>query len=126
LRDSYKKSRFLGSLYPVESLEEAAEKLGQIKKKFWDATHNCSAMILGEDSSIMRFSDDGEPQGTAGVPMLEVLKQRSVTNVLAVVTRYFGEYCWARADWSGRMRAQYPKYCGHRRSFKGFRVLFIC
>lgn len=85
-----KKSRFIGAVYPAESLEEAQEKIAQIKKKYWDARHNCSAFVLGEDASLMRYSDDGEPQGTAGVPMLEVLKQNGATNVLAVVTRYFG------------------------------------
>lgn len=85
-----KKSRFIGAVYPVETPEAAQDWLAQIKKKHWDARHNCSAMILGEDSSVMRYSDDGEPQGTAGVPMLEVLKQKGVTNILAVVTRYFG------------------------------------
>jgi uncharacterized YigZ family protein len=85
-----KKSRFIGAVYPVETPEEAALKLSEIKKKYWDATHNCSAMIVGADSAAMRFSDDGEPQGTAGMPMLEVLKQTGLTNVLAIVTRYFG------------------------------------
>ncbi|MEI6102185.1 MAG: YigZ family protein, partial [Eubacteriales bacterium] len=85
-----KKSRFIGAVYPVETPEEAQDRLAQIKKKYWDARHNCSAMILGEDASAMRYSDDGEPQGTAGIPMLEVLKQKGVTNILAVVTRYFG------------------------------------
>ena len=85
-----KKSRFLAAVYPVETPEAAALKLSEIKKKHWDATHNCSAMIIGTDASVMRFSDDGEPQGTAGMPMLEVLKQNGLVNVLAVVTRYFG------------------------------------
>lgn len=85
-----KKSRFMGAVYPVETPEEAGNKLAEIKKKYWDATHNCSAMIIGADAAVMRFSDDGEPQGTAGMPMLEVLKQIGLTNVLAVVTRYFG------------------------------------
>ncbi len=85
-----KKSRFIGAVYPVETQEQAQERIAQIKKKYWDARHNCSAYILGEDASAMRYSDDGEPQGTAGIPMLEVLKQAGVTNVLAVVTRYFG------------------------------------
>lgn len=85
-----KKSRFIGAVYPVETQEEAAARLSEIKKKYWDATHNCSAMIVGADASVMRFSDDGEPQGTAGMPMLEVLKQSGLANILAVVTRYFG------------------------------------
>lgn len=85
-----KKSVFYGKLFPVQSEEEAFEILAAQKKQFWDATHNCSAMIIGEDSGFMRYSDDGEPQGTAGVPMLEVLKKSELTNVLAVSTRYFG------------------------------------
>ena len=85
-----KKSVFYGRLYPVESEEQAQDILIRLKKQYWDATHNCSAMIIGEDSAFMRYSDDGEPQGTAGVPMLEVLKKNELTNVLAVVTRYFG------------------------------------
>ena len=85
-----KKSRFIGAAIPVETPDEAAIRLSQIKKKYWDASHNCSAMIVGEDGAVMRFSDDGEPQGTAGIPMLEVLKQSGLTCVLAVVTRYFG------------------------------------
>ena len=85
-----KKSKFKGMLFPVETYEQAQEKLTEIKKTYWDATHNCSAMIIGTDKSFMRYSDDGEPQGTAGVPMLEVLKQSGITNVLAVATRYFG------------------------------------
>ena len=64
--------------------------LEAVKKRHWDATHNCSAMIIGENREFMRCSDDGEPQGTAGVPMLEALKMSGLTNVLAVVTRYFG------------------------------------
>ncbi len=85
-----KKSRFIGAVYPVETPEAAASKLSEVKKKYWDAKHNCSAMIIGAYASAMRFSDDGEPQGTAGMPMLEVLKMSGLTNVLAIVTRYFG------------------------------------
>lgn len=85
-----KKSRFFGRLYPVESFEQAQEILEQVKRKYWDASHNCSAMVIGEAGEYTRCSDDGEPQGTAGVPMLEALKLGGLTNVLAVVTRYFG------------------------------------
>ena len=85
-----KKSRFLCSLIPVETEQQAADELAKIKKKHYNAAHNCSAMVIGPDSSFLRSSDDGEPQGTAGVPMLEVLKRSGVTNILAVVTRYFG------------------------------------
>ena len=83
-----KKSRFLGFIYPVESPEECAEYLRRFKKKYWDATHVVYAYTL-EDGS-MRFSDDGEPQGTAGMPTLEVLKKEEVFDVMCVITRYFG------------------------------------
>ena len=85
-----KKSRFIGRLFPVASEQEAQEKLAAIKKKHWDASHNCSAFVLGQRGELTRCSDDGEPQGTAGVPMLEALKRSGLSNVLAVVTRYFG------------------------------------
>lgn len=85
-----KKSRFIGQLYPVSSMEQAQEVLAEVKKKYWDARHNCSAIIVGDRGEYTRCSDDGEPQGTAGVPMLEALKGSGLTNVLAVVTRYFG------------------------------------
>lgn len=85
-----KKSRFIGQLYPVSTMEEAQTLLNQIKKQRWDASHNCSAMLIGESGAYTRCSDDGEPQGTAGVPMLEALKRSGLTNILAVVTRYFG------------------------------------
>ena len=85
-----KKSRFICFLCPANSLEEAAGKIAEVKKKHWDASHNCSAMVIGEDGSLRRFSDDGEPQGTAGAPMMEALVQSGTTNILAVVTRYFG------------------------------------
>lgn len=85
-----KKSRFIGQVYPAASMEEAAEILERVKKQYWDATHNCSAMIVGPRGEFSRCSDDGEPQGTAGVPMLEALKHSGLTNILAIVTRYFG------------------------------------
>ncbi|MBP2024704.1 YigZ family protein [Peptoniphilus stercorisuis] len=85
-----RKSKFIGYAFKVESEEMALEKLNLIKEKHRDATHNCSAYIIGEDKLIQRYSDDGEPSGTAGVPILEVLKKEDLTNVLIVVTRYFG------------------------------------
>ncbi|MDL2238207.1 YigZ family protein [Christensenellaceae bacterium OttesenSCG-928-K19] len=85
-----KKSRFICALRPVQTPEEAADELAKIRKKHYNATHNCFAMILNEDASYKRASDDGEPQGTAGIPMLEVLQKAGLTNILAVVTRYFG------------------------------------
>lgn len=85
-----KKSRFICSLKRVYSEDEAKEFIAQKKKEHWKANHNCSAFVIGEKSDIQRSSDDGEPSGTAGVPMLEVLKKQELINVAAVVTRYFG------------------------------------
>lgn len=85
-----KKSRFIGRLYPAASMDEARETLEKVKKQYWDATHNCSAIVVGERREYTRSSDDGEPQGTAGAPMLEALLHSGLTNVLAVATRYFG------------------------------------
>lgn len=83
-----KKSRFIGRAWPVESEEEALEKILQMKKQHYDATHNCWAYII-KDGPV-RFSDDGEPGGTAGMPMLQVLQREGLYNVVCVVTRYFG------------------------------------
>lgn len=85
-----KKSRFIATAIHVESEEEAIAHIESFKKRYWDARHNCYAFILGMGSETMRFSDDGEPQGTAGKPILEVLKGRELTNILVIVTRYFG------------------------------------
>lgn len=85
-----KKSRFICQLKRVSSEEEAREFINQVKKEHYKARHNCSAFILGEQATSKRSSDDGEPAGTAGVPMLTVLEQHHLTNVVAVVTRYFG------------------------------------
>ncbi|HCM90638.1 MULTISPECIES: YigZ family protein [Vagococcus] len=85
-----KKSRFICQLKRISSEDEAKEIIGQIKKEHWKASHNCVAYVLGDNQSIQRSSDDGEPSGTAGIPMLEVLKVKELHNVLAVVTRYFG------------------------------------
>ena len=84
------KSKFYGRLFPVETHEQAQEIIDACKKKYWDATHNCSAYVIGKMGELSRCSDDGEPQGTAGVPMLEALKKSGLTNVLAISTRYFG------------------------------------
>lgn len=84
------KSKFYGRLFPVETPEQAQEIIDACKKKYWDATHNCSAYVIGKMGELSRCSDDGEPQGTAGVPMLEALKKSGLTNVLAIATRYFG------------------------------------
>ena len=83
-----KKSRFIGRVWPVESEEEALEKIQAMKKQHYDATHNCWAYII-KDGAV-RFSDDGEPGGTAGMPMLQVLQREGLFNIVCVVTRYFG------------------------------------
>ena len=85
-----KKSRFIATVRPVESEEEAVAFIAAMKKKYWNATHNCSAFVIGENHQIQRCSDDGEPQGTAGRPMLDVLLGEDVHNTAVVVTRYFG------------------------------------
>lgn len=85
-----KKSRFITRLTHVDSVAAADAVVGQVRKEFWDARHNCIALIVGPDADQQRSNDDGEPSGTAGVPMLEVLRQRNMTDVVAVVTRYFG------------------------------------
>lgn len=85
-----KKSRFICSLFRVESEEQAQQAITQINKLHRKATHNCFAYLIGEHDQIQRESDNGEPSGTAGVPMLEALKANQLHNVLAVVTRYFG------------------------------------
>ncbi|MGN0304663.1 MAG: YigZ family protein [Lachnospiraceae bacterium] len=85
-----KKSRFIATIMPVKTQEEAQAFIEGMKKKYWDARHNCSAFILGSRGEITRCSDDGEPSGTAGRPMLEVLTGEGLSDVAAVVTRYFG------------------------------------
>ncbi len=85
-----KKSRFIATIRPVATEEEALAFIAEMKKKYWDARHNCSAYIVGTDKPLERCSDDGEPSRTAGMPMLEVLKGNGLSNVCAVVTRYFG------------------------------------
>lgn len=84
------KSRFIGTIKRVESEEEAQAFIQELKKKYHDATHNCSAYIIGEHDQIQKANDDGEPSGTAGVPMLEVLKKQHLKDTVVIVTRYFG------------------------------------
>lgn len=85
-----KKSRFIATVKPAASEEEAVAFIEEMKKKYYDARHNCSAFVIGSHAQITRSSDDGEPSGTAGRPMLEVLLGSGIRNVVAVVTRYFG------------------------------------
>lgn len=85
-----KKSRFIAELYPVTSEEEAIGILEKVKKKYWDARHHCWAFVLGEEQPLERCSDDGEPSGTAGKPILEVIRGAQLQNVMLIVTRYFG------------------------------------
>lgn len=84
-----KKSKFIAHVKPIETEAEAVDFINKIKSKYWDATHNVYAYIL-EDNSIQRYSDDGEPQGTAGVPTLQAIKSLNLNNVVVVITRYFG------------------------------------
>lgn len=85
-----KKSRFIATVRPVASEEEAAAFIEEMKKKYYDARHNCSAFVIGDRGQLTRSNDDGEPSGTAGRPMLEVLLGSGIRNIAAVVTRYFG------------------------------------
>jgi uncharacterized YigZ family protein len=84
------KSRFITHVKRTETELEAQEFIQTLKKKYWDATHNCSAYLIGEHDQIQKANDDGEPSGTAGVPILEVLKKRKLKDTVVVVTRYFG------------------------------------
>lgn len=85
-----KKSRFIATVKPVESEDEAVSFINETKKKYWDARHNCSAFVIGKRQELTRCSDDGEPAGTAGRPMLDVLLKENIHNAAIVVTRYFG------------------------------------
>lgn len=84
------KSEFIGHAFYVESVDEAEKYISEIREKYKDATHNCFAYIIGMDKLTQKHSDDGEPSGTAGVPMLEVLRKKDITNCLVIATRYFG------------------------------------
>lgn len=85
-----KKSKFISTLKRVNSNEEASNYLKEIKKKYYDATHNCYAYLIGDNFEIQKQSDDGEPSKTAGFPILDVLKNNEITNTICIVTRYFG------------------------------------
>ncbi|MFJ5759618.1 YigZ family protein [Neobacillus sp. NPDC093182] len=84
------KSRFIAHIKRAENEGEAQEFIQTLKKKYWDATHNCSAYLIGENDQIQKANDDGEPSGTAGVPILEVLKKKKLKDTVVVITRYFG------------------------------------
>lgn len=84
-----KRSRFIASVKPVQTEAEALEFLNSLRQEYWDAAHNVYAYII-EENNIMRYSDDGEPSGTAGMPVLDILKKEGLTNIIVVVTRYFG------------------------------------
>lgn len=85
-----KKSKFIASVKPVSSEEEALAFINELRSKYWDATHNVYAYSIGGNNIVQRYSDAGEPSGTAGLPMLEVIKRMGVQNLVVVVTRYFG------------------------------------
>ena len=86
-----KKSRFIADIFYIESKEEAQERIKEIKKKYYDAKHHCFAYSISEKNGRLdRFSDDGEPSGTAGSPMLNILTSNNLCNIVAIVTRYFG------------------------------------
>ena len=83
-----KKSRFIANVRPVESEEDAVSFINEMKKKYWDARHNCSAFVIGPNNEVTRCSDDGEPAQTAGRPMLDVLLKEGIHNAVGVLTRY--------------------------------------
>ncbi len=85
-----KNSKFIVTVVPVETIEDVENELGRVRKEYWNANHNCYAFVLGEEGREQRCSDDGEPSGTAGKPIIDVINGRKVTNILVVVTRYFG------------------------------------
>ena len=95
-----KRSRFIGSALPVTTEKEALDFIAAMKSKYWDANHNVYAYILRE-GGVQRFSDDGEPQGTAGIPVLEVLKKGGLTDLVVVSPDTSAEFFWERGDWCG-------------------------
>ena len=111
-----KRSKFTGRLWHVETAEEAVAKIKEMREEYWDATHNCWAYIL-RDGNIMRYSDDGEPQGTAGMPILEVLRHENLVDVCCVVTRYFGGILLGTGGWCTRLyQGGADCGCGGRRT----------
>lgn len=108
------KSRFIAYVAPAETKEEADEFIASVKKKHKDATHNVPAMVLGDQFQIQWASDDGEPQGTSGAPIVQMLVQEGITNVVVVVTRYFGGIKLVREDWCARTQAVKTGASGRR------------
>ena len=113
-----KRSRFIGRCYPIATEEEALSYLEQIRKKHWDATHNCYAYALRDGTA--RFSDDGEPSGTAGMPMMDGIKRIGVVDVLCIATRYFGGILLGAG---GLVRAYSKTACDAIRAAKIVRML---
>ena len=101
-----KKSRFIATIRRVESEEEAVRFIEEMKKKYWDARHNCSAFVIGSRAELTRCSDDGEPSGTAGRPMLEVLLGEGVRNIAVVVSVISAACFWAPEAWCGHTLRQ--------------------
>lgn len=85
-----KKSKFIASIYPISNEKDALEIIEKTRKKYWDARHNCYAFVVGNNNELTRCSDDGEPSGTAGKPILEVIINKKIHNCIVIVTRYFG------------------------------------
>ncbi len=85
-----KKSRFLATAWPVQDVDMARQRIEDVRRAHHDASHNCYAYVIGENHEYVKFSDDGEPQGTAGLPILDVLQKKLLTQTLVVITRYFG------------------------------------
>ena len=95
-----KKSKFICNLIKVDTQKEAEDIIKQFKKKYYDARHNCVAYRLVEDNNLIeKSSDDGEPSGTAGGPMLNILQKNNLCNIVCIVTRYLEGYYWAQVDW---------------------------
>ena len=124
-----KKSRFIAMLEPVSSEEEAAAFIASVKKKYWDAKHNCSAYIIGDKGQKTRCSDDGEPSGTAGRPMLDVLSGEHITDACVVVTRYFGGTLLGTGGlvraYSAAVKAAVEN-CEIIKKIKGFEIEYTC
>ena len=111
-----KRSRFIGRCFPVADEQEALRLLEQVRRQHWDATHNCYAYSVGVSGACARYSDDGEPSGTAGLPMMEALRRSGVTDALVVVTRYFGGILLGAGGLVRAYSAAAPLPCGTGRA----------